>query len=235
MDEYVRRMTQPLADAWAEFNEGRASLLDLSRLAEQASGALDNSEPDLPGLLATAASDLEYAYFANEREHHLKLAQPIMNPILARLGAAHGYVGQDRRLDLLSEMYVLTAEQSYLHEVTSQVVDHLGDDNQVVHGPWTPAECQPILSQWLDASWLELIADLDPPPSDSNPAGWHARATVSGEYLVLAAEDARALLAEPDRWRVGAADGNVMLCRTEEGDRHDYAEWAALAGERLDT
>ena len=54
-----------MTDAWSDFEDGRATLLDLSRVAEQASTALDNAGAHLPQLLAKAAGDLEYAYHTN--------------------------------------------------------------------------------------------------------------------------------------------------------------------------
>ena len=56
-------------------------------LAEQASDALDNASAPLPRLLATAASDLEYAYFTNERDEHLLVGWRILGPVLSRMNA----------------------------------------------------------------------------------------------------------------------------------------------------
>ena len=83
MDDHARRVCAPLKEAWVDFEAGRASLLDLSRLAEQAANALDNANAPLPGLLATAASDLEYAYYVNERENHRPEGRRILGPALS--------------------------------------------------------------------------------------------------------------------------------------------------------
>jgi hypothetical protein len=72
-----------LLDAWSDFMVGNATLLDLSRLAEQAYSALDNASAPLPLLLHRAAGDLEYAHFTVEREDHQQAAQDIMAPVLA--------------------------------------------------------------------------------------------------------------------------------------------------------
>ncbi len=88
MDDHARRVTRPFVEAWADFQEGRASLLDLSRRATQAASALDNASAPLPGMLSAAASDLEYAYFTTEREDHLREAHPIVDPLMAVMGAS---------------------------------------------------------------------------------------------------------------------------------------------------
>jgi hypothetical protein len=36
-------------------------------------------------LLRTAASDLEFAYYANEQEDHLQIGRQILEPVLAEL------------------------------------------------------------------------------------------------------------------------------------------------------
>jgi hypothetical protein len=85
MDEHARRIFAPLVRSWAEFENGSATLLDLARLAEQASNALDNANAPLPQQLGAAASDLEYAYYANEREAHLSVGRKILGPVMAGL------------------------------------------------------------------------------------------------------------------------------------------------------
>ena len=85
VDEHGRRVTQAFRDTWHDFQQGRATLLDLSRTAEQAAGALDHSNAELLRLLDSAWRDLEYAYHANEREAHAAEAGRILEPILALL------------------------------------------------------------------------------------------------------------------------------------------------------
>jgi hypothetical protein len=70
MDEHTERVCAPIKRAWLDFERGQATLLDLARLAEQASTALDNASAPLPQLLAEAASDLEHAYYATEEAEH---------------------------------------------------------------------------------------------------------------------------------------------------------------------
>jgi hypothetical protein len=88
VDGHARRVCQPLLDAWSDFVVGKANLLDLSRLAEQAYSALDNASAPLLLLLHRAAGDLEYAYFAVEREDHQQTAQDIIAPVLAAFDTA---------------------------------------------------------------------------------------------------------------------------------------------------
>ena len=68
MEEHVRRVTQPLLNAWRAFETGdeTVSLLDRSRLCHQAAGAMDNSVHGIPIVLDRAFSDLEYAYHSTE-------------------------------------------------------------------------------------------------------------------------------------------------------------------------
>lgn len=83
MDDHGRRVLAPLREAWTAFEDGTASLLDLSRLAEQAAGALDNASAPLPQLLRKAASDLEFASYTNDQENHLQVGRQILEPVLA--------------------------------------------------------------------------------------------------------------------------------------------------------
>ncbi|WP_181312950.1 hypothetical protein [Nocardioides campestrisoli] len=85
MDEHAKRVYAPLLDAWDDFEQGRATLLDLSRLTEQASEALDNASAPLPQELREAAADLEYAHYANDREEHLSAGRRILGPLLIQL------------------------------------------------------------------------------------------------------------------------------------------------------
>jgi hypothetical protein len=106
-------------------------------------------------------------------------------------------------------------------------VRDLVDGAEVVHGPWRPSDCRSVLEPWHRAGWLELVADVDP-PSGVRHATWLDRARRDGDYWVLAAADASALLSDDSRWELGTADGHVMLCLTDEGERHDYPEWVSL-------
>jgi len=58
MDDHAQRVCAPLKESLADFETGHATLLDLARLAEQASDALDNANAPLTRLLSTAARDL---------------------------------------------------------------------------------------------------------------------------------------------------------------------------------
>ena len=85
MDEHARRVCAPLLATWTDFEQGRATLLDVSRLAEQASDALDNASAPLPQELREAAADLEYAHHASEREEHLSAGRRILGPLLTSM------------------------------------------------------------------------------------------------------------------------------------------------------
>lgn len=85
MDDHSSRLAAPLVDGWADYREGRASLLDLARLAEQAASALDNSAAGLRTGLASASSSLESAYYTNERSAHTDAALEILGPVFDAL------------------------------------------------------------------------------------------------------------------------------------------------------
>ena len=85
MDEHTRRVTSGLRHGWDEYLEGRASVLDLSRLAGQAANALDNANSPLLRLLAAAESELEYAAYALEQEEQPQRVRAQLEPILALL------------------------------------------------------------------------------------------------------------------------------------------------------
>jgi hypothetical protein len=85
VDEYAERMTQPLRAVYAEFQAGNATLLDLSRVAAQVAISLDNAHAELLALLKAADGDLEYGYYATEREDHSATAARVFGPILDQL------------------------------------------------------------------------------------------------------------------------------------------------------
>ncbi len=76
-------MTERLRTVYAEFQAGDATLLDLSRVASQVAMTLDNAQAELLALLRQADGDLEYGYYATEREDHPALAERVYGPILA--------------------------------------------------------------------------------------------------------------------------------------------------------
>lgn len=84
MDRHVQRVVNPFLDAWTRFkaDDASVSLLDLSRLCEQAAGALDNTVHNIPIVLGRAAADLEFAYHATDRAQHLSEALRILDPVV---------------------------------------------------------------------------------------------------------------------------------------------------------
>ena len=85
MDEHTRRVTSGLRHGWDEYREGRASALDLSRLAGQAANSIDNANATLLGLLTAAESDLEGMTYALEQEDQAQRVRDHLEPILALL------------------------------------------------------------------------------------------------------------------------------------------------------
>lgn len=134
--------------------------------------------------------------------------------------------------DLVREMRALVAEEAFLWELTQQVTDYYGDAQVVVHGPWKAEDCQRILLRWFDAGLLDCTADAQrmPGASESN-ASWRARATEAGQHLILAREDARALLSDSTTWDQDGIGAAVMVCESDEADGVSFDDWfAALAG-----
>ena len=85
VDEHTARVTQPLRGVYAEFQAGAANLLDLSRVTAQVAMTLDNAQSELLVLLRQADGDLEYGYYATEREAHAALAGRVFGRILAHM------------------------------------------------------------------------------------------------------------------------------------------------------
>lgn len=68
VDEHARRITQPSSDAPADYLAGRVSVLELSRLTEQAVGVSDGASAPALRLLNTVANDLGCAAYASDQE-----------------------------------------------------------------------------------------------------------------------------------------------------------------------
>jgi hypothetical protein len=104
-------------------------------------------------------------------------------------------------------------------------------------GPFSPKECSPVLSGWLESRWLDLVTTRLPKSwVDNRPAvDWEQRidAIEGSEYSKLAMDDARELLRDPDRWSKESRDGYVMVAVSEEGARHPWQEWIAVGEEAL--
>jgi hypothetical protein len=130
--------------------------------------------------------------------------------------------------DLVSQMYWNVREESPLWTLPDEITDYLGRGRTVVHGPFAPADCSRVLLRWFDAGWLDLIAyanhDLWPP---GTAAEWETSAVRQGQFLLLAHQDARTLLAAPKEWADPARGGEVMLCISDEGEEHPQPEWLA--------
>jgi hypothetical protein len=80
-------MMRRFVAAVERFRNGEDSLLELSAAAAHAAITIDNASAPLPDLLQAASSDLEYAYFATERDQHASEAERILLPILELLDA----------------------------------------------------------------------------------------------------------------------------------------------------
>lgn len=86
MDEHAIRVVQPVVDTWDSFRHGDSTLLDLSRVTEQASDALDSASAELRDRLRHASSELESAFHSSERKEHGARAVTIMASVFESLG-----------------------------------------------------------------------------------------------------------------------------------------------------
>jgi hypothetical protein len=94
VDEFAARVTAPLRHAWADYQAeqkwtdsraGRDAVLELSRLAEQASSALDNAHAPLLRLLEAAWGELEYIAHTEEGGELLERVRAVLEPITATM------------------------------------------------------------------------------------------------------------------------------------------------------
>lgn len=88
MDEFNERLTQPLREVWAEYQVGHATLLDLSRVAEQVLAHLDRTHAPLLEMLRTAESSLESVWWGSlDEEDRKQAAERYYGPMLSYLEA----------------------------------------------------------------------------------------------------------------------------------------------------
>lgn len=130
--------------------------------------------------------------------------------------------------ELAVQLCLSVWEESNLTYVGAQVTEPR-DDGRVTVGPWDRQECSIALMKWFELGWLDLIAHADDPLRDElgPPAGWEERARREGRFLTLASADAREILTNVSLWEFGTKEANVMLCRSDQGDDHEPAEWIA--------
>jgi hypothetical protein len=130
--------------------------------------------------------------------------------------------------DFINEMYVAVVEECALWELARGSVDLL-PEGPIEHGPWDPKACAAVVLRWTDAGLVDLYLPEIVEGWGIEPADWQAHAEQRGSFLVLAAVDARQLLAEPDRWTVESVDGHASLSRSDAGIATEHAEWITAA------
>ncbi|MFF5075901.1 hypothetical protein ACFY36_02535 [Actinoplanes sp. NPDC000266] len=102
----------------------------------------------------------------------------------------------DDLTDFLWQMEILVREEAPLYEIPrGSIDDPAGSARQ--HGPWPASACAAVLELWYRTGWIGLY--FRDPPSGWNvvPAEWRSRLSDDED---LAAQDACALLEQPDRW-----------------------------------
>jgi hypothetical protein len=140
--------------------------------------------------------------------------------------------------DLVRQMRLLIAEEAFLWGLTQQVTDYYDTERTIAHGPWQAADCQQVLARWFDCGLIDCIAlswatkvRSDEVVHYEYDADWRTRATEDGQYLVLARDDAGALLSDPSTWRADGIGAGVMLCESDQADGLSFDAWfSKLAG-----
>lgn len=88
MDDHARQMVQRFLDSVEAFRDGRISMLDLSRHAQQVAATIDNASAPIPAMLLAVEGELEYAHFASEEADRDVEAERIIAPLLAAIDRA---------------------------------------------------------------------------------------------------------------------------------------------------
>ncbi len=134
--------------------------------------------------------------------------------------------------DLVRQMRLLIAEETFLWELTQQVTDYHGGDKTTVHGPWLAVDCQQVLGRWFACGLIDCIAvswatkvRSDEVVHYEYDADWRARATEVGQHLVLAREDAGVLLSNPSTWRTYGIGAGVMVCESDQAGGLSFDAW----------
>src|SRR6266851_1469764 len=130
--------------------------------------------------------------------------------------------------DFLEQMWLVTHEESPLHEVPRGSLDAGGSGPAVRHGPWPAAKCAAVLRVWHAAGWIELYSRT----RSAVPDGWEHRLILTDGEWVLDSRDARTLLASPGLWRPERGEGQICLCPSAQGLAHAAPEWYALIQSR---
>jgi hypothetical protein len=123
-------------------------------------------------------------------------------------------------------------------EVPQQVTDYYSSERAIAHGPWAASDCRQVISRWFDWGLIDCIAiswatkvRSDEVVHYEYDADWRARAIENGQHLVLAREDAGALLNDPSTWRTEGIGAGVMLCKSDEAAGLSFDDWfGKLAG-----
>ena len=134
--------------------------------------------------------------------------------------------------DLVLQTRILIAEEAFLWQLTEQVTDYDGAETTVVRGPWQAGDCQQVLTRWLDCGLINSIATSwatkvrsDEVVHFEYDADWATRTTQDSQHLVLARDDARALLSDPSTWRADGVGAGVMLCESRQAHELPFDDW----------
>ena len=122
--------------------------------------------------------------------------------------------------DLHRAMYRSVHDDAWLFDIPDgDFVDWEGEAPP--GGPFDPADCSAVLLRWFDAGLIELHQDRDPPkdaPADDLDYA-------AADLPRIPADDARALLAAPERWTDATPDGFAVAVPTERGRATPADRW----------
>ncbi|MDG6106822.1 hypothetical protein Daura_29670 [Dactylosporangium aurantiacum] len=142
-----------------------------------------------------------------------------------------------RPSDLVQQLWLSVMEEVFLWNIGTLITDYRGGA-AVSYGPWAAEDCRLVLLRWFDRGLLDCVATRRATTVGTGEvvhyeyeADWRDRATVHGQHLILARDDAGALLRDPGTWRTDGVGAGVMLCRSDDSDGWSFDDWfAALAG-----
>lgn len=124
--------------------------------------------------------------------------------------------------DLVVQLRILIAEEAFLWQLAEEVADCY----------WQASDCQQILIRWLDCGLINCIATAwatkvrsDEVVEYKYDLDWATRATQEGQHLVLARDDAAALLNDPSTWHADGAGAGVMLCESRHAHELPFDDW----------
>jgi hypothetical protein len=144
----------------------------------------------------------------------------------------HGQDSPELRRAALSYLMAEVYDEAFLWSTgggfTSPVADPMSSYTDAVVGwPFTSW----AFSRWCEAGFIELYYSRQIlRATDADRPAWLARVRIARESVVLAAEDAREVFADPARWSNWLAEGRLEVVRTDATDDLPFEDWLRALG-----